>query len=109
MQGTTTIAAASTYYYSILDYSSYVKIYNQGACGGCYSFALSYNLQTNYNMTYNKFIELSPQQGVDCGYKVGCSGCNGGLVHLLMKYMISYSKPLATLASYPYTAKLGTC
>ena len=88
-----------------------MKIYNQGKCGSCYAFACSTNIQTNFNISFGYLVELSPQQGVDCGYQVDCHGCDGGLVHKLFKYYTSSTAPqaVATIASYPYIGYESYC
>lgn len=69
------------------------------------------NIQTNHNLTYGYVPELSAQQGVDCGYKAGCNGCSGGLMHKMFKYHTDPDEPmpLATMASYPYKSVEGAC
>ena len=68
-------------------------------------------MQTNHLISTRNLIELSPQQGVDCGYNVGCNGCSGGLIHKLFNYFTNPKLPknAATLASYPYKNVEGAC
>jgi hypothetical protein len=48
---------------------------------------------------------------VDCGYKVGCNGCSGGVMHKIYRYVSddTNKKSIATLASYPYIEYESYC
>jgi C1A family cysteine protease len=54
-------------------------------------------------------VNFSPQQLVDCSTSYGNYGCSGGLFQPSVKYFTAQSGKIATLASYPYTAKQGSC
>ena len=80
---------------------------NQLTCGSCWAFSTTSCIETfmrNRNYTIER---LSEQELVDCSTEN--SGCNGGLMHLAMDYIID-NKGLSTDKEYPYNATTGdTC
>jgi len=80
-------------------------IQDQGQCGSCWAFSSVASLESDWCLANGQLLKLSEQQLVDC-VKL-CFGCNGGNQALAFNY---YKTHFAmSEASYPYTAKDGTC
>merc|ERR1712000_470763 len=78
---------------------------DQGQCGSCWAFSSTGGTEGMWEIATGSLQSLSEQQLVDCSKQN--SGCNGGL----MDYAFSYYEKtaIASEASYPYTAKDGSC
>lgn len=59
------------------------SVKNQRDCGSCWAFSAIGNIESQYAIQYNKLVDLSEQQLVNCDHQN--NGCNGGLIHWAME------------------------
>jgi len=90
-----------------VDNRKYFTVRDQASCGSCWAFSAIGILEGLYKKNTGSYQALSPQHMVDCVKK--CSGCNGGHTYLAFNYYTDNKTGVPTEASYPYTAKDGTC
>lgn len=77
---------------------------NQGSCGSCWAFSVVGFLESQ-SLMKGKKDKFTEQQLVDCNKTT--YGCQGGWPDLAFKYL--QTAGIEAEASYPYTARDGTC
>ena len=80
-------------------------VQDQGQCGSCWAFSATASMETAYCQAHGSLGKYAEQELVDC-VKL-CFGCNGGNAALAWNYLKTHAE--MTEASYPYTARDGTC
>jgi len=81
-------------------------VYNQGACGSCWAFSTTENIESMWAIAGGGLKSLSMQQLVDCAGN-GDGGCNGGNPPWTYPYV--EAKGLDDYSCYPYTGTTDAC
>jgi len=89
---------------------------NQEACGSCWAFSATGNMEGQWFLSGNDLIGLSEQNLVDCDHHCmqyegedSCdAGCEGGLMPNAFMYVMG-NKGIDTESSYPYLGVDDTC
>merc|ERR1711904_516799 len=79
---------------------------DQGQCGSCWAFSTTGSTEGAWQIGTGNLVSISEQQLVDCSTTTS-SGCQGGSMAGAIQY--ESGTAMATEASYPYTARDGTC
>jgi C1A family cysteine protease len=79
---------------------------DQGQCGSCWAFSTTGSTEGAWQISSGSLKSLSEQQLVDCATATS-AGCQGGSMAGAIQY--ESGTAMATEASYPYTARDGTC
>jgi len=90
------------------DEGAVLPIKNQGHCGSCWAFAAVATLEGAHKISSGELTDLSEQQLVDCSYRYGNQGCEGGWPLKALQY-VRDNQGLDTEESYPYMTKMGYC
>jgi len=80
-------------------------IQDQGACGSCWAFSTICGMEGGHFVASGELLKFSEQQLVSCSTEN--AGCNGGMSYDGYHYFMTH-QPMSE-ASYPYTARDGTC
>jgi C1A family cysteine protease len=78
----------------------------QGGCGGCWAFSATANVQSQYAIKYNKLLNFSVNQLLDCDPLN--QACNGGATQFAFDY-IKNSGGLELEDNYPYKGYKDQC
>lgn len=82
------------------------SVKEQGECGVCWAFTSAANLESLYAIKYNKILDLSEEQLLDCD-QVN-NGCDGGNMADAFDY-IRKAGGLMSEKDYKYTEKKSSC
>jgi len=81
---------------------------DQGQCGSCWAFSVTGTVEGFHAITTGKLVSLSEQQLLDCSWKYGNEGCDGGDPKMTLQYVVDTK--IDTEKSYPYrTSASKTC
>jgi len=81
---------------------------DQAQCGSCWAFSTTGAVEGAVFVKSGRLTSVSEQQLVDCAGSSGNQGCNGGLMDDAFNWIVSH-RGIGSEASYPYTARDGTC
>jgi hypothetical protein len=81
---------------------------DQAQCGSCWAFSTTGGVEGAVQIKTGQLTSVSEQQLVDCAGSSGNQGCNGGLMDDAFQWIVK-NGGIGTEASYPYTARDGSC
>jgi len=82
------------------------SVKDQGECGVCWAFSAAANIESQYAIQYNKILDLSEKQLLDCDS--GNDGCNGGIMDEAFRY-IKNAGGIMSEADYRYSQEKSSC
>merc|ERR1712187_464421 len=80
---------------------------NQGKCGSCWTFSATGAMEAHIAIQFNRYIDLSQQQLLDCSADYGEKGCDGG--NMPGAYAYARDNGMMSAGDYPYQGRVGQC
>ncbi|XP_028967497.1 digestive cysteine proteinase 2 [Galendromus occidentalis] len=66
------------------------EVKDQAICGSCWSFGATGNIEGMYARKHGKLVRFSEQQLIDCSWKFGNGGCDGGQDYQAYQYIMQH-------------------
>jgi len=107
-QNLATLAPAASNDIDWVTKGAVTPVKDQAQCGSCWAFSTTGAVEGAVQVKTGQLRSVSEQQLVDCAGSSGNQGCNGGLMDDAFNWIISH-RGIGSEASYPYTARDGTC
>jgi len=86
------------------DRGAVTQVKNQGACGSCWAFSATGNMEGVNFLATGNLVSLSEEELVECSRP---SGCQGGIMDEAFDW-VKANGGITTEDDYPYTSGLGT-
>lgn len=83
------------------------RVKDQSLCGSCYIFSTIALLEFEHCTRTGKLVEFSEQFPLDCGYRSGLDGCEGGHESQVIKFTKEHGLELGS--NYPYSKTKEQC
>jgi C1A family cysteine protease len=91
--------------YDLRNKIPFLTPYNQGDCAACWAFSVMHCLEAQYYIKYNKKINLSAQEAIDC--IINSNGCYEGNPYDALEYGYYYG--YRSYNDYPFLGYNGEC